>query len=290
VNKFTSNGSSTATPLSNSCSLSYTYNPVEIYLGVDLAALVLWSEDWDRRVITDYNRIGRDALYPKGSPGREPKFTPEIRRAIVRFALSRPKDHGWQRPTTWSLDLLQETLVFGGEVESISRERLRQILLEESITFQSVKTWKSSKDPKFAEKLRRLNELTNRPHNPPIVVSVDEMGSISLQPYGGHTWARSGPPDRVPATYKRLGGVRYLIGAYDYYHKRFRGYLASSKSGAGYVRFLRWVRRKYPFGGRSYLTQDNLSMHTTPAAVAEARKLGIVFVLTPNERQPPQPD
>ena len=66
--------------------------------------------------------------------------------------------------------------------ESIRRERIRQILLEESVTFPSVKTWKSSKDPRFAEELRRLNELTHRPHNPPIVVSVDEMGPISLQP------------------------------------------------------------------------------------------------------------
>lgn len=50
------------------------------------------------------------------------------------------------------------------------------------MTFPSVKTWKSSKDPRFAEELRRLNELTHRPHNPPIVVSVDEMRPISLQP------------------------------------------------------------------------------------------------------------
>ena len=244
-------------------------------------ASFLWSEDWVRQVIKDYNRIGRDALYPKKSPGPEPKFTPEVRKAIVTFALSRPKDHGWQGPTSWSLDLLQETLVFEGVVESISRERLRQILLEESVTFQSVKTWKSSKDPKFAEKLRRLNELTNRPHNPPIVVSVDEMGPISLQPYGGHTWARSGHPDRVPATYQRLGGVRYLMGAYDYYHHRFRGYLSRPKNGAGWVRFLHWVRGKYPSGGRIYLIQDNLSTHTTPAAVAAARRLRITFVPTP---------
>jgi hypothetical protein len=41
------------------------------------------------------------------------------------------------------------------------------------------------------------------------------------------------------------------MGAYDYYPKRFRGYLSSSKSGAGYVRFLRWVRGKYPSAGGS---------------------------------------
>jgi hypothetical protein len=127
-----------------------------------------------------------------------------------------------------------------------------------------VKTWKSSKDPMFAEKLRRLEELTNRQHNPPIVVSVDEMGPISLQPYGGHTWARSGHPDRVPATYKRLGGVHYLMGAYDYYHQRFRGYLSRRKTGADWVRFLRWVRSKYPSEGRIYLIQDNLFPPTPP--------------------------
>ncbi|MCI4326775.1 MAG: IS630 family transposase [Thermoplasmata archaeon] len=246
-----------------------------------IAGLVLRSEDRVRRVIKDYNRVGRAALYPKTSPRPEPKFTPPIRKAIVTFALSRPKDRGWRGPTSWSLDLLRETPVFEGVVESIRRERLRQIRLEESFKFQSVTTWKSSKDPKFAEKLRRLNELTNHTHNPPIVVSVDEMGPISLPPYGGHTWARSGHPDRVPATYKRLGGIRYLMGAYDYYHKRFRGYLSPSKNGAGYVRFLRWVRERYPSGRKIYLIQDHLSTHTTPAAVLEAQKLRITFVPTP---------
>ena len=59
------------------------------------------------------------------------------------------------------------------------------------------------------------------------------------------------------------------MGAYDYYHHRFRGYLSPSKNGAGYVRFLHWVRGKYPSGERIYLIQDNLSTHTTPAAVAD---------------------
>jgi hypothetical protein len=78
-----------------------------------------------------------------------------------------------------------------GVVESISRERLRQILLEEPVTFQSVKTWKSLKDPRFAEKLRPRNELTNRLHNLPIVVSVDEMGPRFDKRIGAGTVSRS---------------------------------------------------------------------------------------------------
>lgn len=71
------------------------------------------------------------------------------------------------------------------------------------------------------------------------------------------------------------------MGAYDYSHNRFRSYLSSSKSGTGSMRFLRGVRGRYPSGGRIHPAQDNLSTHTPPAAVTEARKLRFTVVPTP---------
>jgi transposase len=107
------------------------------------------------------------------------------------------------------------------------------------------------------------------------------MGPISLKPYGGRTWARSGHPDRVPASYHRWGGVRHLMGMYDYFHRTLRGYLSPKKSGGNWVRFLRYVRGWYPSDERIYLIQDNLSTHTTPAALREARRLRISLVPIP---------
>lgn len=245
-----------------------------------IASMVWWSEEWVRRVIKDFNRIGRDALFPQRSGGRPPTFTPPLRRAMVDIALSSPRDHGYAFGP-WSLDRLRDTIVMEGVVESISKERLREILHEEAVSFQAVKTWKESRDPKFRQKVKRLRELTNRAHNPPIVVAVDEMGPISLRPYGGRTWARSGHPDRVRATYKRTLGVRHLMGMYDYYHKVLRGYLSRRKCGSDWVRFLRYVRTWYPPGKRIYLIQDNLSAHTTPDSRSEARRLKITFVPIP---------
>lgn len=160
-------------------------------------------------------------------------------------ALSFPKDLGYA-VGPWTLDRMRDTVVREGIVETISKERLREILHEEAVSFQAVKTWKSSNDPDFADKVRRIRELTDRDHNPPIVVAVDEMGSISLRPYGGRTWAAEGHPDRVRATYNRLGGVRHLMGMYDYYHKTLRGYLSPRKTGRDWVKFLRYVRSWYP--------------------------------------------
>lgn len=130
-----------------------------------IAKMVWWSEDWVRRVIKDFNRAGRDALFPQRVGGRPPTFTPELRRAMVDVALSNPRDRGYTGP--WTLDRLRLVVVMEGIVESISKERLREILHEEAISFQAGKTWKESKDPRFKEKVRRLRALTHRPHNPP---------------------------------------------------------------------------------------------------------------------------
>jgi transposase len=245
-----------------------------------IASMVFWSEEWVRRVIKDFNRVGRDALFPERSGGRPPTFTAPIRQALVDVALSSPRDHGYAFGP-WTLDRLRDAVVMGGVVESISKERLREILHEEAVSFQAVKTWKESKDPKFREKVKRLRALTNREHNPPIVVAVDEMGPIQLKPYGGRTWARSGHPDRVRATFKRTMGVRHLMGMYDYFHRQLRGYLSPRKSGSNWVRFLRYVRGWYPPHERIHMIMDNLSTHTTPEALREARRLKISLVPIP---------
>ena len=111
----------------------------------------------------------------------------------------------------------------------ISEERPREILHEEAASFQTRKTWKKSHNPKSDSKVRRPRELTNREHNPTIVVAADEMGLLSLKPYEGRTWARSGHPDRIRATYMRTFGTRYLFGMYDLYHDQMDGFLSSSK-------------------------------------------------------------
>ena len=245
-----------------------------------IARMVWWSEDWVRRIIKDFNRMGRDALYPKKAPGAPATFTEEHRQALVDLALSSPRDH--EMPIqTWSLERLRDTAIREGIMEHVSKERLRQILHEEAASYQAVKTWKESHDPKFREKLRRIRELTNREHNPPIVVAADEMGPISLRPYGGRTWAREGHPDRVRATYTRTRGVRFLMGAYDCYHDRLFGWASRRKRGTDWAKHLRYVRSKYPGGGRIYWIQDNLSAHTTPECCAEAERLDIEFVPIP---------
>ena len=144
-------------------------------------------------------------LKPRWNPGNRHKFSKETRARLVALATSRPRDLGLPFGQ-WSLRRLRDTAVARGIVESISLEWLRVICDEADITHQSIRTWKRSDDPKFEEKRRRIDRLTVKRHNPPIVLSMDEIGPISLKPHGGKGWFRKGLPGRIPATYDETGG------------------------------------------------------------------------------------
>jgi transposase len=128
--------------------------------GMDVASIAkvaFTSEDRVRDVIHNFNADGFSSLYPKYKGGRPPKFTLAARREIKKIAKSRPAEHGLPF-STWSLAKLADFLVAEGVVDDISHEGLRVLLHEEGVTFQSIKTWKASKDPDYAVKKARVED------------------------------------------------------------------------------------------------------------------------------------
>jgi hypothetical protein len=112
--------------------------------------------------------------------GRAPKFTLGQRREIKKIAKSRPADHDLPF-STWSLPKLAEFLVAEGVVDDISHEGLRVLLREGGVTFQRLKTWKTSKDPGYAVKKARVEhlyaiadgEVIPEPGEPQVIFCVD---------------------------------------------------------------------------------------------------------------------
>lgn len=99
-----------------------------------IAQVAFTSADRVRDVIHNFNTDGFDSLYPRYAGGRPPKFTPEQRAAIKAIALARPGDHGLPF-STWSLSKLADYLVVKEVVDDISHEGLRQVLLEQGVSF-----------------------------------------------------------------------------------------------------------------------------------------------------------
>jgi transposase len=111
-----------------------------------------------RDVIRNFNADGFGSLYPKYKGGHPPKFTLAQRREIKKIAKSKPVEHDLPF-STWSLAKLAEFLVAEGVVEDISHEGLRTLLRQEGVTFQRLKTWKASKDPRYEAKKARVERL-----------------------------------------------------------------------------------------------------------------------------------
>ncbi len=245
-----------------------------------IAVIALMSEDYIRGVIRAFNEHGMAMLKPKWGPGRPPKFTDEQRKALVDLALSRPRD--LQLPyAQWSLSRLREQAVARGIVPSISEEWLRVILHEDDVSHQSIRTWKVSPDPLFEEKKQKIDQLTRKRHNPPIVLSMDEIGPIQLVPHGGEGWFPKQWPARIPAEYERKFGTVYYFLTLNVFHQRLHGQVYRTKHAANWLCYLKRERAKYPPEQWVNLIWDGSSNHWTAEIREWAKASKVRLFATP---------
>jgi transposase len=252
--------------------------------GMDVPAIAkvaFTSEDRVRDVIRNFNVDGFNSLYPKYKGGRPPKFTLPQRREIKKIAKAKPDEYDLPF-STWSLAKLAEFLVAEGVVDDISHEGLRVLLREEGVTFQRLKTWKTSKDPRYAAKKARIErlyaiadrEVTPAEGDPEVIFCVDEFGPLNLQPRPGRQWAaisgKGREPGRAPrarmrATYTRTAGVRHLLAAFELGEDKLFGHIKPRKNRARFLEFCRYLRSLYPLTTKIAIICDNFSPHLSTA-------------------------
>ncbi|MFF6815995.1 IS630 family transposase [Streptomyces sp. NPDC012403] len=269
---------------------------------VKITEVTFTSADRVRDVIHSFNTDGFDSLYPKYKGGRPKTFTLPERREIKKIAESRPAEHGLPF-SAWSLAKPADLLVAEGVVDDIGHEGLRILLREEGVSFQRVKTWKTSRDPDYATEKARVEhlyaiadgEVIADDGEPEVVFCLDEFGPLNLQPHPGRQWAERGgkhkDPDREPrarrrATYTRPHGVRHLFAAYDLAKDKLYGHIKKTKNRSKFLEFCRYLRTLYPPTVRLAIVCDNYSPHLTTkrcrrvADWAEVNNVGIAYTPT----------
>jgi transposase len=242
-----------------------------------IAEVSFTSPDRVRDVLHNFTADGFDSLYPRYAGGRPPKFDLKQRARIKQIALSRPQDHDLPF-SVWSLSKLADFLVAEGVVDDISHEGLRALLRDEDVSFQAVKTYKSSTDPDYDTKTTRVLELyaiadglvRPGPGDPSVIFCMDEFGPLNLQPHQGKQWAPvargKGDPAaprrrRRRATYTRPHGVRHLMAALDLSRDRLYGHITARKGRTQFLAFCRYLRSLYPSEVRLGIVMDNYSPH-----------------------------
>ncbi|MBA3489176.1 MAG: IS630 family transposase [Longispora sp.] len=247
--------------------------------AVKIAEVTFTSDDRVRDVIANFNADGFNSLYPKYAGGRPRTFTLPERREIKKITKSKPAEHGLPF-STWSLAKLADFLVAEGVVDDISHEGLRILLREEGVSFQRIKTWKTSTDPDYAAKKARVEhlyaiadgEVIAEAGEPDVIFCMDEFGPLNVQPHPGRQWAERGgkskdperdPRPRMRATYTRPHGVRHLFAAYDLGKNQLYGHIKTAKTRSKFLEFCHYLRSLHPSDKRIAIVCDNYSPHLT---------------------------
>lgn len=101
--------------------------------------------------IKEFNAKGINALQQGKAKGAVPKFTGVTKKIILMHFSKQPKDFGLHF-TTWTLPRFKKHLADFKVVDSISIERLRQILDTAGARLERSKRWQYSPDPEFSKK------------------------------------------------------------------------------------------------------------------------------------------
>jgi transposase len=250
--------------------------------GNDVAAiarLVHTSPDRVRQMIHAFNDKGMKALDPRWAGGRPRRITTSERQLIVETARKRPRSLG-QPFTRWSIRKLARYLATKkGHKVVISRERLRQVLAEEQITFQATKTWKESPDPNRDQKLTRIEHLLE--HERDRTFAFDEFGPLAVKPEGGSCWAERSKPQRLRANYHKPHGTRQLFAFYAVGPDRLYGRMEERKGARPTLRALKAIRALLPDGETIYVILDNLNHHRGPMVREWCQQNAVELVFTP---------
>jgi transposase len=249
-------------------------NSVEV-----IANLVQTSPDRVREMIHHFNEQGMKSLDPQWAGGRTRLITTDDRAFIVKIAKKRPRSLG-QPFTRWSLRKLVKYLATKKHRKvKISRERLRQILTEEEITFQKTKTWKESPDPLKEEKLRRIDDVLQ--HHRDRAFAFDEFGPLTIKPVKGNCWSEKKKPQRLPANYHKHEGTRQFYACYSIGDDELWGTVYKAKSARSALTAIKSCRKQRPDGETIYVILDNLNSHTGIKLRTWCKKNNVELCFTP---------
>jgi transposase len=183
----------------------------------------------------------------------------------VKLACQRPDTAG-RSLSQWDCAEISRQLVADGLVESISTERVRQLLADHRLKPWRHKMWLSSKVPRdavFAEQVQHICDLYTRPLAPhEVVLCVDEKTSLQPRTRLSPTLAaRPDQPIRVEHEYQRKGALN-LFAAFDTRTGQVYGHTAERKRQKEFIEFLEQLDREIPASITViHVVLDNVRMH-----------------------------
>jgi transposase len=229
--------------------------------GRDIAERVGISEQHVSRIRARFVTGRVDGLAEQPKAGRQDHAVPsEVVERIVQTTLSPPP----AGRTRWTTRLLAKKF-------KLTSPTVSKILRANGLKPHLVRTYKVSKDPAFAKKVKDIVGLYLKPPDNAIVLSVDETTQIqALERTQLPLPLRRGRAARHTHDYKRHG-VLDLYAALNVATGEVVHACTESHTAADFLGFMRLVARQNP-RRELHVVLDNSSTHSTPEVLAWLEK------------------
>lgn len=200
-----------------------------------------------------FKTSGLDGLKDLPRSGQPRKLSADKINEVLTMTVERiPRE-----ATHWSVRLM-------AKAAGITNWQVQQIWSAADLKPHRLKTFKISKDPKFAEKVVDVVGLYMAPPDNAIVLSVDEKTQIqALDRTQPMLPLRSGQIERRTHDYKR-NGTTSLYAAFDILTGKVIGRTTKKHRAKEFLDFLRQIDRSTRKELDLHLILDNSSTHKTP--------------------------
>src|SRR5918995_1521453 len=221
---------------------------MEIQRRTGKAKPTIWR--WQQR----FMEAGVDGLLRDATrPGRRPPLAPATVERIVEMTLAGPPGEA----THWTGRMM-------AKAARVSHRSVQRIWAAHGLKPHRIRTFKLSKDPQFAAKVRDIVGLYLNPPEHALVLSVDEKSQIqALDRTQPRLPMRPGRCETMTHDYKRHGTTT-LFAALNVLDGRVIGQCMARHRHQEFIRFLNAIEREVPAGKVIHVILDNYAPHKHP--------------------------
>jgi hypothetical protein len=245
------------------------------------ATAVASSPSTAKRLCRRFQACRLQAIYDAPRCGAPPRYSHEIRRFFHTLVREAPQTAGLPI-SRWSLSWLRVAAAQAGLARVPSREQIRRWLHAAKLPWHRHRSWETSTDPRFWEKLERLWELYGNSDPGLLVLACDEKPQIqALARRLPDRHPRPGHPRQRQHRYARHGIVNLFA------IQRLRdGHISCSTYAKGTAHTLGQLLARYLHRqpeSRVAVILDNASTHLAAGFLEAARRGGkeIELAFTP---------
>ena len=224
----------------------------EIMRTASVSKTAVWR--WRERFMAEgVDGLLRDKTRPPGTP----PLGEAVAERVVALTLGEPPGE----TTHWTGRLM-------AKAAEISLTPVQRIWRAHGLAPHRIRTFKLSRDPKFAEKVRDIVGLHVDPPAHAVVLSVDEKSQIqALDRTQPGLPMKKGRAGTMTHDYKRHGTTT-LFAALDVLEGKVIGRCMQRHRHQEFIRFLNAVERQVPAGKSVHAILDNYATHKHPKVIA----------------------